>query len=189
MSGQDSHTADETHAGTADTGHAESSNPLLNPDPGLAIWTVITFVILLVILRKLAWGPMLEALDAREKAIRDSLAEAEKARAEASTSIEQQQKLLDDARRDAQDLLATSRTDAERAREESLAKARAEGERIIASGKQAIEQEKRAALAELRTAAVDIAVEASSKLLRKRIDDAASKELVATYIQELSEEQ
>ena len=72
---EDSHAPaapEETHAETQDDGgHAQGG--IMSPDPGLAIWTVITFVILLVILRKIAWGPILETLDKREKAIKESI--------------------------------------------------------------------------------------------------------------------
>src|SRR5262249_51722055 len=147
-------------------------------DPGLAIWTVITFVLLLAILKKVAWGPMLETLDQREKAIRDSLAEAEKARAAASSSVEEQQKILAEARKEAQALLARTRADSERAREELMARARSESEKVIEAGRQAVEQEKRAAIQEIRGVAVDLALGASAKLLKTRVDDAKNRELV-----------
>ena len=86
-------------------------------------------------------------------------------------------------------IIAQSRTDAERAREETTAKARAEAEKIVESGRQLIEQEKRAAIAEIRQSAVDLALSASSKLLRSQIDDAKSRELVTAYVQELDEQQ
>jgi len=184
---EQSHSAvEETHAGTVAHGSGEGGgNPLLRPEPGVALWTVIIFIFLLILLKKIAWGPMLDTLDKREKAIRDSLAEAEKARAEAKSTIEEQERLLAEARRQAQDLLAKSRQDAERSREESIARARDESEKIIESGRRAIEQEKQAAIHDIRGSAVDLVIAATSKLLRASIDDAKSRELVRTYVNEL----
>jgi F-type H+-transporting ATPase subunit b len=162
-----------------------SGNPLIRPEPGLAIWTVITFVLLLLILKKIAWTPILDTLDRREKAIKDALAEADKARAAAAVSIEEQQKLLAEARRDAQDLLARSRAEAERSRDDLIARARGETEKMVAAGKQAIEQEKRAAILEVRKSTVDLALLASAKLMKSTIDEGKSRELVAGYIREL----
>lgn len=178
---------EETHAATTESGsgHAGGGNPLLRPDPGLGIWTVVTFVLLLVILQKLAWRPILAMLDQREKAIRDSLEEAKRARESAASSVEEQQRILAEARREAQSLIGQSRADAERARADITAKAREEAEKLIASGREAIEQEKRSALSELRRTAADLAIGASERLLRARIDDAKSRELVGAYIQEL----
>jgi F-type H+-transporting ATPase subunit b len=161
---------------------------VMDPAPRLAIWTCITFVILLVILKKLAWGPILENLDKRESAIRDSLAAAERAAASAQSSIEEQNRLLQEARRQAQELQAEGRANAERSREELLARARGESERLVEAGRQAIEQEKRAALNEIRKTAVDLALAASSKLLRAQVDDAKNRELVQGYVRELEQQ-
>ena len=161
---------------------------IMDPEPGLAIWTFITFVLLLVILKKLAWGPILENLDKREGAIRDSLAAAEKAAASAQSSLEEQGRILNEARRQAQELLAEGRANAERAREELMARARGESERLVEAGRQAIEQEKRAAINEIRKTAVDLALAASSKLLRAQVDDAKNRELVQGYVRELEQQ-
>ena len=174
----------ETHTGTAAEHEPEQPNSL-KPEPGIAIWTVVTFVVLMVVLKKLAWGPILETLDKREKAIQEALAQAEAARAAAASSIEEQQRILAEARREAQALLAQSRADADRARDEATTRARTEADNIIASGREAIEQEKRAAIAELRTTTADLVVAAASKLIRARLDDAKSRELVQGYIGEL----
>lgn len=189
--GDDAHGGGETHKTTgAGEGQADAhggDSPLLKFEPNVAFWTFVTFVILAVVLKKLAWGPILDNLDKREKAIRESLAEAEKARAEAAGSLEEQQRVLSEARREAQELLAKSRADAERAREAGAAKARDESDKIVAAGRAAIEQETRAAIQEVRTVAVDLALSASSKLLKSQITDAKSRELVTGYIRELEQ--
>ena len=101
---------------TAEAQHPESGTPLTNPQPGLIIWTLVTFALLLVILRKLAWKPMLEMLDKREKSISDALSKSEQAKAEAEKILADQKAILAEARRDAQQLIERSRQDGERAR-------------------------------------------------------------------------
>ena len=110
----------------ADAGGHGAKGGILSPDPGVAIYTFITFVLLFFILKKLAWKPMLATLDKRELAIREAVTAAERAQAAAASSLEEQQKLLAEARREAQELLLKSRADADRAREEIVAKARTE---------------------------------------------------------------
>lgn len=176
-----------TGAHTAADAGGHEPKGILSPDPGVAIYTFITFVLLFFILKKLAWKPMLLTLDKREQAIRESVTAAERAQAAAASSLEEQQKLLAEARREAQELLLKSRADADRAREEIVAKARTEAEKVIEAGRKAIEQEKLAALDDMRKATVELTLAATSKVLRKRIDDAQSRELVQTYVKELEQ--
>src|SRR5438093_7023726 len=89
---------------------------LLNIEPGLIIWTVITFIILLIVLRKVAWGPILTALEQREQTIRSSLDEAHRARQEAEQILAQHQQMLADANREVGRLLEQGREEAERLR-------------------------------------------------------------------------
>src|SRR5215211_7446046 len=99
------------------------NNPLVQVDPGLFIWTIVTFLVLLTLLAKFAWGPLLQALSAREETIRKSLADAEKARLEPES------------------IIGSSRADAERLRGELRDKARAEAEGIIKSAERQIQLE------------------------------------------------
>ena len=106
---------------------------LLKVDPGLIIWTALTFIALLILLRKTAWGPIIEGLDRREENIRRSLDEAEKARQDAVEYVEQQKAALDGARREAHELLEESRRQAGVMGEEIVAKARGEAEKAMES--------------------------------------------------------
>ena len=160
---------------------------ILNPQPGLMVWTIITFVLLLLILRKLAWGPMLAMLDKREKAIAEALARSEQARAEAERILADQKTILDQARREAQELIERSRQDGERARQGMLGEAREQSEKIIAAGKQAIEQEKKSALQEIRTVAVDLALGAAARLIEVNADDRVQRGKVEQFVQELEQ--
>src|SRR5215475_13901837 len=98
---------------------------LLNIETGLLIWTVITFVILLAVLRKVAWGPILTTLEQREQTIRSSLEEAQRARQEAAQLLSQHQQMLTDANREVGRLLEQGREEAERLRISLTEQARA----------------------------------------------------------------
>ena len=100
-------------------------NPLVQPDPGLYIWTIITFLVLLALLAKFAWKPLLEALDNRQQSIRKALDDARKAQQELEGIHAESAKLLAQARSEAAEIVSRSRSDADRFREEMKDKARA----------------------------------------------------------------
>ena len=93
-------------------------NPLVQPDPGLFIWTIITFLGLLWALKKLAWGPLLEALESRQSAIRKSLDDAQHARQELERLNQESANIINKARAEADQIIVSSRADAERVRED-----------------------------------------------------------------------
>jgi F-type H+-transporting ATPase subunit b len=92
-------------------------NPLVQPDPGLFIWTILTFLVLLGLLAKFAWRPLLAALDSRQNAIRKSLDDAQQARQELERLNQESANILNRARVEADQIIGSSRTDAERLRE------------------------------------------------------------------------
>src|SRR5919109_3054541 len=100
------------------------TNPLVQLDPGLFIWTILTFLVLLAALAKFAWRPLLQSLAAREETIRKSLADAEKARTELERLSHESEAIIRKARVDAEQIVAASRADAERLRGELREKAR-----------------------------------------------------------------
>src|SRR5438552_12244967 len=100
-------------------------NPLVQPDPGLFIWTIITFLGLLFALKKLAWGPLLAALESRQSDIRKSLDDAQEARQELERLNQESAQILTKARAEADEIIVRSRADAERLREDMKHKARA----------------------------------------------------------------
>src|SRR5882672_6607576 len=101
-------------------------NPLVQPDPGLYIWTILTFLVLVVLLAKFAWTPLIEALDDRQQSIRKALDDARKAKQELEAIHAESAKLLAQARSEAAEIVSRSRSDADRFREEMKDKARAE---------------------------------------------------------------
>src|SRR4051794_4685645 len=107
------------------------NNPLVQPDPGLYIWTIATFLILLALLAKFAWRPLLEALETRQETIRKSLDDARQARQELERLHTESQRIMAEARREAEAIVARTRDDANRLREELRQKAQQEAGGIL----------------------------------------------------------
>src|SRR5215470_4996733 len=106
-------------------------NPLLQPDPGLFIWSIATFLVLLFLLAKFAWKPLLQALDSRQASIRKSLEDAEQAKRELERLQKESAQIIQEARVTAESIIEKSRSDAERVREDLKLKAREEAGSIL----------------------------------------------------------
>lgn len=158
---------------------------LVEPNPGLIIWTVVTFVILLWILKALAWKPLLSMLEQREKVIRESLEGAERARKEAAQSVEEQKRLLQRARKEAMETLNRHQREAEVLRQDLTSKAREEADRLLADGRRQIEQETRTALSQIRREAVDLALAAAEKAIGASLDERQQRRLIEEHIESL----
>ena len=169
-----------------DHGAEGGGGSLFSINPGLSIWTVVIFTTVLLVLWRFAWGPILSAVEAREKKIQDALEEAQTRQAEAEKLLEEHKKQLAEARKQAQAILAEGREDADRLRKELEGKAREESEAILTRARAEIEREKDAALDALRTEAVDIALAAASKLLHQKLDGDQDRKLVMQYVDGLS---
>src|SRR5919205_3620386 len=157
-----------------------ASGPLV-VNGGLVIWTLVVFGLLLFILKKWAWPPMVAAVEAREKALEDQLAEAERNRREAAELLAQHQKLLAEGRTQAHALLAEARTAAEKERALAMEKTRQEQEELIERARRDIAAERDRAVTELRREAVDLSLAAASKLIEKRLDSESDRQLVQQY--------
>jgi F-type H+-transporting ATPase subunit b len=160
-------------------------NQLVTPELGTIIWTLVTFAILLVLLRKFAWGPLLALLDEREKTVKDSLEAAERARAEADETLRRNQEILAGARRETQALLEQGRRESETLRAEILAQARQEALDLVEQGKRPIQFEQKQAFDSLRRQVADLAIGAAERLIHSELDDAKHRELVADYVNSL----
>ena len=154
-------------------------------NPGLILWTLITFLILLVILRKAAWKPLLGALTAREEKIGTALQEAEDAQQEGRRLLEENRRQLGLAEEQSQRVIREGREMGERLKAEILDKANASSRHMIDQAREEIRREKDAALGQLRAEVADLAVMAAGKLLDANLDNAASRRLVDAAIREL----
>ncbi|MCY4187119.1 MAG: F0F1 ATP synthase subunit B [Bryobacterales bacterium] len=164
----------------------DSGNALLQFEPGLMIWTVVTFLVTFLALRLIAWKPILGVLDEREGRIRDSLAKAEQAQAESERAIAENKANMQASLRQSQALVAEAKQEAERVREQAREEARAEARKIMEDGRRQLETERRAALADLRQEAAGLAIKAAEQLLRKNLGDEENRQLVRSFLDQLS---
>ncbi len=149
---------------------------------GLMFWTIIVFVALLLILRKFAWPALLGAVEAREKALEEQLAEAERNRAEAARLLAEHQKLVAEGRASAHALLAEARSAAEKDRALAMEKTRQEQEELLERARRDIAAERERAVTELRREAVDLSLAAASKLIGERLDSDGDRKIVQEYL-------
>ena len=162
-------------------------NTLVQPDPGLYIWTIVTFLVLVAALAKFAWRPLLEALERRQESIRKSLDDALKAKQELERLHVESQRILAEARADADKILSNTRSDANRFREELKQKAQAEAAGIVKNAGKQIELETARALQQIRTEAVDLSVAIASKLLERNVSKEDNERLIEETFKQIEE--
>jgi F-type H+-transporting ATPase subunit b len=159
---------------------------LLTPGTGLIIWQLIVFVLLLLLLSKLAWKPIISSLKEREVSIQNALDTAEKARIEMAHLKSDNEKLLKEAREERDRMLREAREAANRLKEEAQVEAKKAGERIVEDARVAINIEKQAALKDVRTQVAMFSLEIAEKLMKKNLaDDKSQKDLVQNYLKDL----
>lgn len=157
--------------------------------PGLIIWTWITFIVVLFILRKFAWGPLLSAVDSREKSITNAIESAKRERAEAEKLLAEQKTAIAAARQEAADAVRKTQAEMEKFREELMAKARKEADSLKADAQRAINEERVKAIAELKAESVKLSIAIAEKLLNERLDDAKHQQLAQQFVQDLAKNQ
>ena len=153
-------------------------NPLVQPDPGLFIWTIITFLVLLGLLAKFAWGPLLKALESRQEEIRKSLDDAQQAKQELERVNQESAQIVNRARVDAEAIITQSRSDGDRLREEIKQKARAEADHIVKNAERQIQLETSRALEQIRREAVDLSVMIASKIIQRNLSREDNERLI-----------
>ena len=167
---------------------SENGNALLQFEPGLMIWTVVTFLLTFLALRLIAWKPILGALDEREGRIRESLEKAELAKAEAERAIAENRANMEASLRRSQELVVEARQEADRVRTEARQEARQEARKIMEEGRRQLEAERRIAVAELRQEAADLAIRAAEHLLKKRVGERENRRLVEEFLEQLPDQ-
>src|SRR5882762_9715092 len=148
----------------------------------LVVWTTVTFALLIVVLGKFAWGPILQMIETREKTIADAIESAKRERAEAEKAAAEMRASLDKARTEASELIRRNQAEVAAAKTELMAVARKESEALLAQARISIEEERRAAVAALRAQVVDIAIEAAGRLLQTQMDEKKQRQLVEEYL-------
>jgi F-type H+-transporting ATPase subunit b len=157
-------------------------------NPGLTLWTGITFLVLLLVLRRFAWGPIVSMLKERERTIREALEEAARERAQAEKLLEEQRQALTQAQREAGEIVRRNQHEVEALRQELTARARQEADGLLAEARKQIGEELRQAKAELKGQVVDLAIDAAAQLIKANLDEKAQRKLVEEYIAKLPRE-
>ena len=160
-------------------------NPLVQPDPGLFIWTIATFLVLLFLLQRYAWKPLLQALENRQEMIRKSLDDADRAKNELQQVQEESNRIVGKARVDADAIIAASRADAMKLQEELRAKARAEADGIVKNAERQIQQETDRSLAQIREEAVDVSLSIASKLIQRNLSEEDNATLIEDALEQI----
>ena len=155
---------------------------LLDIKTGPILWTILNFVILLLLLRAVAWKPILNALHTREASINDALDRAELAKSEAERILAENRSAMLKAEEEGQRVLRESREFAEKLQSEASARAQQETQRLLQDARQEIERSKTQALVELRTEVATLAVDAAEKILKESLDADRHKRLVNEYL-------
>lgn len=163
----------------------EGLNPLVKVVPGLMIWTLLAFVVAMIVLRKFAWPHISRILDERQQQINASIDAAERTRAEADAVLAEYRQRLADARVQADEIVAKAEQAGAVAKEEALAAARKQREELLEQTKRDIEAETRRAIQEIRREVADLTVLATEKVTRKALDADDQKRLVEDALAEL----
>ncbi len=159
---------------------------LIIPGSGLVFWQIIGFAILLIILAKYAWKPILSALEERETSIENALKSAEVARNEMANMYAENEKLLLEARIERDQILKTANEASARMIEEAKEAAIKEGAKMIENAKAVIDTEKQAALTEVKIQVAMLSFDVAEKLLRKNLStDTEQKALVEKFVKDI----
>ena len=166
-----------------------ASNSFTDVKPGLIIWTWITFIIVLVILRRFAWAPLLSAVESREKSITNAIESAKRERAEAEKLLGEQKTAIASARQEAADSVRKTHADVEKFREDLMTQARKEADSLKADALRAITDERVKAVGELKAEAARLSIAIAEKLIGEHLDDAKHQALAQQFVAELSKKQ
>ena len=160
-------------------------NPLVQLDPGLFVWTIITFLILLGLLSKFAWKPLLHALEKRENEIARSLKDAEKARKELDRLTSEGDEIIAKARSEAQAIVGEGKKAADQLKESTLSKAKETAAANLDDAKEQIKMEKEKAIAEIKGEVVGLSLSIAEKLVKKNLNEEDNKSLINESIKNI----
>ena len=150
------------------------------------LWTWILFGLVFLVLWKLAWKPLREQLEAREKRIRDTVDKADQVKSEAEALLDKHHELMDRAKSDAQEIIEEGRVAGERVRQDAADAGSEEAEEFIERARKEIDLETKKALDEIRREAVDLSLLAAGKILERSIEDEDHRKLADQVVDELS---
>jgi F-type H+-transporting ATPase subunit b len=155
---------------------------LVTPDLGLVVWTTVSFLILLILLRKFAWKPILEAINERERSIEDSLSKAEAAKEEMARLTNENDALLKQAYAERDLILQEARKLKDKIVSDAKEAAQTEGARMIENARLEINMQKALAIADVKNQVATLSLEIAEKVLRKQFEDAKKQDALVTEL-------
>jgi F-type H+-transporting ATPase subunit b len=159
---------------------------LMTPNPGVMIWVWVVFVVLMVLLHKFAWKPILAAVAERDRKLKESLEKADLAATKAAAVEADQQRILAEARTEASRILSEQRDFAAKFRAQSESDAKASAEKILDQARSEIEAAAQQASAQLRRDAAELSVGVAERILRKKLDGNEGKDFADRLVTEVS---
>ncbi len=162
-----------------------AASGLIKVVPGLMIWTLVTFAITFLVLRKVAFGPIQKAIDDRRERIRQSIEEADRAREEARHLLEEHRKLVGKAKADAEEILAEARKTSDAQRERVREETEADRARRLEETKRQIDAETQRALEQIRAEVAELTLVAAGKVTGKLLDREDHRKLIEDAIGDL----
>lgn len=156
-------------------------------EPGLVFWTWISFIVLLILLKKFAYPQILKGLKKREETIQQQLEEARRTKQEAQSLLEEYRQQLAEARSEAQKIISEGKQLGENMRKEILQKAQQESNEIVKRAQEEIELQKQKALLELKERIADLSLAAASKIMKKSLDPKDHQRLIEDYLAQIGE--
>ena len=162
-----------------------ASNPLIQVTPGLMIWTIVCFGITYFVLRRYAFGPIQQTIDARRKRIEESIAEADRAREEAKSLLEEHRQLIGQAKSESEEILAEARRVADSQRERVRVETEEDRQRRLEETRRQIDQATHQAIGEIRDEVGKLSVAAAEKITRKSLDAADQQRLIDEALAEI----
>ncbi|MFH1194536.1 MAG: F0F1 ATP synthase subunit B [bacterium] len=157
----------------------------LDVNPGLAIWTLITFILLWIVLKKFAWKPILNSLNEREKFIKESLEKADTAQKDAQRLMDENKVNSARAEEEARKIIDQGRHYAEELKEKILSESKSEAKKMIEAASIEIDRKNKEAFSKLKEQVADIAVKAAEKIIRENLDKEKQLKIVTNYINDL----
>jgi len=154
------------------------------PNPGIFLWTLVTFLIVLIILKAKAWAPLIAALDKRESDIRESLNAAEKAREDAENITKDYEKMVQKAKKESVEIISASREAGEKVKTEIITEAKSNAKKIMTDNLDQIEREKNKVIGEIRQQVVELSVMAAEKIIGKTLEKDDHNKMIQDTIKE-----
>jgi F-type H+-transporting ATPase subunit b len=159
-------------------------NDWLMPNTGLTLWSIVTFLVLLTLLRWKAWGPLMDALDARAEQIEDSLNKAEKVSAQAEKQALKNEEILNAARQESQQILSQAREAGDKLKSKLEEDGKKEYDNLLEKAKEQIEREKNRAISDLKDHVSSLSLIAAEKIINKSLKDSDHTEIINNTIKE-----